>query len=84
LINIRKKKRSLPKYYQKGEHFVKWKDLMESPEPVPIEPRHEIYYFDGNNFLKYFVKPASISSPFMLSNKMTIQMWFLSNGELSL
>jgi hypothetical protein len=57
---------------------------MESPKPVPIEPRHEIYYFDGNNFLKYFVKPASISSPFMLSNKMTIQMWFLSNGELSL
>jgi len=57
---------------------------MDDTEQVSLLSHHEIDYFDGNNFLKYFVKPTSISSPFMLSNKMTIEMWFLSSGELSI
>lgn len=80
LMNIRKKKRSLPKYYQKREHYVKWKGFDDTkPTSVYSPSNHKIHYFNGNNFLKYFVRPTSITSPFMLSNKMTIEMWFLSS-----
>lgn len=74
-----KKKRSLPKSSQKD--IAIWRNAELNSRPISTSSEHQITYFNGNNFLKFYVKPTSMSSPFMLANKITLDLWFLTTGE---